>query len=488
MTVDRKVFKAWIALAFIAFCSTVAAEDAQWVRVTVLLEPAEAGTFRPQNTLVPGGVYSLAEVNRRGQAAIDREILERVRHLSQSIQGAEESMRLATLLARQYYLELEVGQQAVLPAVDLNPRLSVVFEPERFVGNQVVCKVQFLEPEGPLGTPDFVGEPITLRLQEANLRDVLNAFSRIVPMEIVVDPSIQGTVTVDLRDVPWDQAFDAILRTNGLGWSRDDGTIRVEPPEKSSSRKRVRTEATLKLPRSSWSSSMIASRGDEYNPTMVLVVESVDGPPEMAAERDGLVHPRQVQTISSSPGDLGDLSKKLVIFRARLNTDGEVKDAEILASPSPALSEHLLKALEQWRFRFVLDEAGRKQEAVVGYGVRLSASSIPSEPFQEAVKHIGIEMEVDPPPPEMAADHPDLFVVSTYVRDLDTGEVISAPRILVRKGEEATVSSTIPGPEGAVSLFKMKILVSEDENNVSYSWTITSSGTVVASNSAEFKL
>jgi len=485
---NRSFFKAWIAIAIIVSCSAVSAEDAQWIRVTVLLEPAESGTFRPQNTLIPGGVYSLAEINRRGQAAIDREILERVRHLSQSIQNAEDSMRLATLLARQYYLELEVGRKAVLPAIDLNPRLSVVFTPERFVGDQMVCKVQFLEPQGPMGTSEFTGEPITLALHDAELQNVLKTFAMVVPIEIVVDPSIQGTVTVDLRDVPWDQAFDAILRINGLGWTRDEGTIRVEPLEKSSSRKRVRTEATLKLPRGSWDSSMIASRGDEHNPTMVLVVESVDGPPGMVAERDGLVHPRQVQTISSSPGDLGDPSNNLLVFRARLNTDGEVHDAEVLTSPSPALSEHLLKALEQWRFRTVLDEAGRKQEAVVGYGVRLSSTAKSPKPVQAAVKHIGIEMEVDPPPPEMAADHPGTFVVSAYVRDLDTGEVISAPRILIRKGEEATVNSSIPEPGGTVSLFEMKVLISEDEKHVSYSWTITSNGTVVASHSAEFKL
>ena len=94
-------------------------------------------------------------------------------------------------------------------------------------------------------------------------------------VDIVVDPSVVGTVTVDLRDVPWDQALDLILRFNGLGWTRENGTIRVAPRTEMSSRKRVRTEATLRLPRGSWGSVTVASPGDEHNPTMVLLVESV---------------------------------------------------------------------------------------------------------------------------------------------------------------------------------------------------------------------
>ena len=94
--------------------------------------------------------------------------------------------------------------------------------------------------------------------------------------------------------MPWDQALDLVLRINNLGWVKEGDTLRVGPLDEMSRRKKVRTDTTINLPRETWGSATIASRGDAENPTVVLLVESVDGPPQLVAERDGLVHPRQV--------------------------------------------------------------------------------------------------------------------------------------------------------------------------------------------------
>ena len=45
---------------------------------------------------------------------------------------------------------------------------------------------------------------------------MLRTFSEISGLNLVIDPTIQGTVDVSLRDVPWDQALDIILRANQL--------------------------------------------------------------------------------------------------------------------------------------------------------------------------------------------------------------------------------------------------------------------------------
>jgi type IV pilus assembly protein PilQ len=44
-----------------------------------------------------------------------------------------------------------------------------------------------------------------------------------------------GKVTLKLNDVPWDQAFDLVIRTNGLTWTRTGDVIRVEPPRRAPS-------------------------------------------------------------------------------------------------------------------------------------------------------------------------------------------------------------------------------------------------------------
>jgi len=50
---------------------------------------------------------------------------------------------------------------------------------------------------------------------------VLRTFAEISGLNIVIDPAVQGTVDVQLRDVPWDQALDIILRANKLGYLID---------------------------------------------------------------------------------------------------------------------------------------------------------------------------------------------------------------------------------------------------------------------------
>jgi type IV pilus assembly protein PilQ len=83
---------------------------------------------------------------------------------------------------------------------------------------------------GAPGQPQkYTGFPITLDFQGADLRSVLRTFSEISGLNMVIDPSIQGTVDVALRDVPWDQALDIILRANKLGYTLEGTIVRVAP-------------------------------------------------------------------------------------------------------------------------------------------------------------------------------------------------------------------------------------------------------------------
>jgi len=74
------------------------------------------------------------------------------------------------------------------------------------------------------------GEPISLDVKDADLRDILHTFSELTALNIVVDPDVRGSVTVRLHDVPWDQALDLILRTNGCGYVIEGNILRVGKP------------------------------------------------------------------------------------------------------------------------------------------------------------------------------------------------------------------------------------------------------------------
>ncbi len=80
---------------------------------------------------------------------------------------------------------------------------------------------------GQPGERRYTGHPISLDFQGADLRAVLRTFAEISGLNIVIDPSVNGTVDVALRDVPWDQALDIILKANGLGYIVDGTIVRI---------------------------------------------------------------------------------------------------------------------------------------------------------------------------------------------------------------------------------------------------------------------
>ncbi len=78
---------------------------------------------------------------------------------------------------------------------------------------------------------------------------MLRTFSEISGLNLVIDPSIQGQVDVALRDVPWDQALDIILRANRLGYIVDGTIVRVAPltvlAEEEGQKRKLRDEQAL---------------------------------------------------------------------------------------------------------------------------------------------------------------------------------------------------------------------------------------------------
>lgn len=81
------------------------------------------------------------------------------------------------------------------------------------------------------GKKQYVGEPISLSLKDADVKDVLRSFAKISGLNVVVQPGVRGTVTVELESVPWDQALDQILKINGLGYELDGNIMRIAPTE-----------------------------------------------------------------------------------------------------------------------------------------------------------------------------------------------------------------------------------------------------------------
>lgn len=79
------------------------------------------------------------------------------------------------------------------------------------------------------GKPKYTGERISLNFQKVGLRSVLQIIAEVAGKNIVVSPQVQGTMSLRLHNVPWDQALQIILSSNALGMREHGGVIMIAP-------------------------------------------------------------------------------------------------------------------------------------------------------------------------------------------------------------------------------------------------------------------
>jgi type IV pilus assembly protein PilQ len=144
--------------------------------------------------------------------------------------------------------------------------------------------VQVPAPQTPptAGTPPrYTGHPVSLDFQGADLRAVLRTFAEISGLNIVIDPTIQGTVDVSLRDVPWDQALDIILRANKLGYVLDGTIVRVAPlsvlADEETQRRKLSDEQALSGELRVYTRSLSYARAEDLRPLLTATVLSSRG-------------------------------------------------------------------------------------------------------------------------------------------------------------------------------------------------------------------
>src|SRR5437588_2187800 len=78
------------------------------------------------------------------------------------------------------------------------------------------------------GQSGFVGEPINLNVVNADIRDILNYVTEQYGINFVIDSSVGAVpVTVNVQDVPWNIALDAILKANRLGVDANGNILRI---------------------------------------------------------------------------------------------------------------------------------------------------------------------------------------------------------------------------------------------------------------------
>lgn len=93
----------------------------------------------------------------------------------------------------------------------------------------------------------FSGERLSLNFQDIEIRSVLQLIADFTGLNIVVSDTVRGSLTLRLKNVPWDQALDIILKTKGLGMRQTGNVMLVAPSEEIAAREKLELESQKQI-------------------------------------------------------------------------------------------------------------------------------------------------------------------------------------------------------------------------------------------------
>ncbi|MET0002923.1 MAG: type IV pilus secretin PilQ [Candidatus Thiodiazotropha sp.] len=92
----------------------------------------------------------------------------------------------------------------------------------------------------------FTGERLSLNFQDIEVRAVLQLLADFTGLNLVTSDTVGGRITLRLKNVPWDQALDIILKSKGLTKRQIDNVIMVAPTEEVVAREQLELESQQK--------------------------------------------------------------------------------------------------------------------------------------------------------------------------------------------------------------------------------------------------
>ncbi len=240
-------------VAAVAVPTTVAASSASTVTTTHFAEP--------QNE----GIYPLKDVDfRRGSDNAGRVVVA----LANNQVGVDIRRQADTLVVDFLRTSLPEGLRRRMDVTDFGtPVKLITTAPQgdrvRMVidnkgdwehsayqrDNQFVVEVREkkIDTSKLVDGPQFSGEKLSLNFQSIEVRSLLQVIADFTNFNIVTSDTVNGTLTLRLKDVPWDQALQIIMEAKGLGMRKTGSVLWIAPKDEIDARTKRDLEAALAI-------------------------------------------------------------------------------------------------------------------------------------------------------------------------------------------------------------------------------------------------
>ncbi len=97
------------------------------------------------------------------------------------------------------------------------------------------------------GTQGYRGERLSFNFQNIEIRAILQIIAEVSSLNIIASDTVNGTITLRLKDVPWDQALDIIMQSKGLDMRKNGSVIWIAPKEELLTKEKLELEQKAQI-------------------------------------------------------------------------------------------------------------------------------------------------------------------------------------------------------------------------------------------------
>jgi len=323
----------------------------------------------------------------------------------------------------------------------------------------------------------YSGKKISLNLVDTDVKQIFRLFHEISGLNFVLDPAVDGKVTIVLDNVPWDQALDIILKNNGLDKQLENNVIRLAPTQKlaaeAAQRKQLKEAKDLEVEPITITRTLSYAKADE--------VEKVIRDGGILSTRGKVMVDKRTNALIIS-----DIPKKLQPLDQLISTlDSETPQVMIearIVETSKTFSQDLGI---RWGFNAVAD-ASRGTGTGLGFPANASAKYGLNLPGAGSASTLAFSF----------GNIIDSFTLDIALSDLERegrGRILSSPKIATQNNERAEIEQGVRIPVVSTTATEINVEFVSASLRLAVTPQITADGTVamdviVENNSPDFQV
>jgi type IV pilus secretin PilQ/predicted competence protein len=337
------------------------------------------------------------------------------------------------------------------------------------------------KPKTISGTDEkYSGDIISLKIKDSDLKDVVLYLAEFAGLNVVFDPDVRGTVTVNLQDVPWDQALEILLKQNKMGKTIEGNILRIAP--------------ISVLTREEEEQRRLTETKELSGPVMVKTI-----PLSYSKAKDVAV---LLRTKVSTRGEIivDDRTNTLIISEVRDKLDLLEKLISVVDTPTPQVSieARVVEASAtfvrnlgiQWGFRGIADQFyGNATNLQFPNSINIDGAMIPQGTVTKGIGGPLGGYAVNLPAPAFNtalgfsfANVLDTFRVDIALSALETGgdgKIISRPSVVTQNNQQAEIIQGRQIPVQTVANFTVTTRYVNAALELRATPQITAEGTII---------